>query len=243
MPSLSSKRGAAFLLLTLAIIAGVLIWRNFRGESRKPLSHRAVATRVLAENMGKPKKALVISNPYAQMSGRPAEVYDFQKAGVQGLRAGFGEAVELRVGYPKLKAEVLSHPESVNIDPRSKTPLSFLIEENAFGQLIASNRDCDCVISLIGAPLNLQTMNTWKSPGPPRFGFLLPDWRMIGNPAAIQSAFDNGKLAAAIIPKRGGLPDDAPTQSGYREEFEQRFVLVTRTNIATLLATQPESFH
>jgi hypothetical protein len=243
MPSLSSKRAAAILLLILAVIAGSFLWRNFRGESRKPLSHRAIATRVLAENMGNPSKALVISNPYAQMSGRPAEVYDFQKAGVEGLRAGFGEGVELRVVYPKLKPEVLSHPESVNIDPRSKTPLSFLVEENAFSELIASNRDCDCVISLIGAPLNLQTMEAWKSPGPPRFGFLLPDWRMIGDPAAIRSAFDNGKLIAVIIPKRGGLPDDAPTQSGYREEFEQRFVLVTRTNIGSLLATRRESFH
>lgn len=211
-----------------------------------PLTQREIATRVLAEYVrsnAPSQKILIFSNPFSQMSGRSAQVYAFEKAGAEGLRKGFGSKAELRIVFPKLRAEAIRNPQSVEIDSRSKTPLSFMLEENAFDDLLTQNKDCELAVSLIGVPLNFQNLRAWKETRPPRFALLLPDWRMIGDKQAIQTAFENGRLAAAIVSRPGAEPENAPATSDYRGEFEKRFILVTKSNIGSLLAKNPDLFN
>src|SRR5688500_7956398 len=94
-------------VIALGAIAAGLVW--FNRIDRASLSHREVATQVLAEYVRKaasPKAVLVISNPYTQSSGGAAEIYAFQKASVAGLRKGFGDGIEVKVGFPKLKPDI-----------------------------------------------------------------------------------------------------------------------------------------
>jgi len=211
------------------------------GCSSQPESERAVATRVLAEHVAKvaaPKGVLVISNPFSQKSGRPAEVYAFEKAGIEGLKEGFGK-IPVTVAFPKLNQAAARDPGSVAMDPETKTPLSFMVAENAFSELIQQNPNCDVVVTLIGLPVNLAGLEEWTQPGGPRFALLLVDWRMIGGRDAILRAFQNKKLVAAVANKPNAVE---ATGGDYKERFESRFLLVTGENVESLMREYPAVF-
>ena len=237
------SRKIAGVLLFVLLSAGAVYWTLSRREN-SPVSHREAATRVLAEHLQEkhsPQTVLVISNPFAETSGRPQEVYDFQNAALAGLEKGFGKNVEVTKAPAALKAAAQADPGSVPIDPASKTPLSFLIEENAFDQLIQQYPKAEIVVSLIGLPVNLAKCEGWQNEGPPKFALLLPDWRMIGDRNAILRAFASGKLLAAVVEQGSALP--AQEGSGnHLETFENRFVLITPENVQRLLQEQPKLF-
>ena len=206
-----------------------------------PESERALATCVLAEYVVKtapPRGVLVLSNPFTQQSGRATEAYAFEKAGIEGLKEGFGK-VPVTVVFPKLKEEALRDPGSVPMDPETKTPLSFLVAENAFSEVIQQNPNCDVVVSLIGVPVNLTGLKEWSQPGGPRFALLLPDWRMIGGPDQILKAFGEKKLVAAVVSKPNAV---AAAGGDYKERFENRFLLVTSENVEGLMKESPAVF-
>ena len=229
-------RGFSFIIL-------VPVLGLFFGCSRgAPESERAIATRVLAEHIVKaasPKAVLVLSNPFTQQSGRPAEVYDFEKAGVDGLKDGFGAKIPVTIAFPKLKPEALRDRGLVPVDPQTTTPLSFLVAENAFSEAIQQHSNCDVVVSLIGLPVNLPALKEWSQAGLPKFALLLPDWRMIGGREEILRSYREKKLVAAVVNKPN------PTESAgrdYREQFENRFILVTADNVEKMLADHPAVF-
>ena len=206
-----------------------------------PLSDRELATTILAQESAKvvrPKKVLVLSNPFSQQPGSSEQVYDFEKAGVAGLKEGFGKAVEIEVVFPALKPEVLKDPRSVQVDPQTTTPLSFLVSEQAFSDVLQKHPDADLVVSLIGLPLNVAGLKQWNQPGKPQFALLFPDWRMIGNQSAIVQAFQSGKLVAAVI--RKPVPEEA--QGDARAQFDAKYFLVTRDNVDSLLKDHPAIF-
>lgn len=236
--SLVIRNRAAFLIL-LAILAFA------PGCTRSaPESDRAIATRVMAEYLSSaaaPKAVLVISNPFSQQPGRPAEVYAFEEAGIDGLKEGFGGKVPLTVAFPKLKEEVLRDPASVQIDPKTTTPLSFLVTENAFSEVIQQHPECDVVVSLIGLPANVPGLKEWSRAGAPRFALLLPDWRMIGGREEILRVFREKKLVAAVVNKPNA-PEERNGSGDYRAVFDRRFLLVTSENVEQLLREHPTIF-
>ena len=228
-------------LFPLAALVSLLTFL-FACSRSAPQSERAVATRVLAEYVATaaaPKAVLVISNPFTQQSGRPAEVYAFEKAGVKGLKEGFGSKVPVTVAFPKLKEAVLRDPGSVQVDPQTTTPLSFLVAENAFSELIQQHPNCNVVVSLIGLPVNLAGLKEWSQAGGPRFALLLPDWRTIGGREEILRAFREKKLVAAVVNKPN--PVDA-AGNDYKEQFENKFFLVTAANAEKILSESPALF-
>src|SRR5687768_1835560 len=126
--------------LAIAVIFGAAFL--FKRTNRAPLSHREIATRVLAEHLRKtvtPKTVIVISNPFAEQAGRGADAYTFQKASEDGLRDGFGSGVELKIAYPKLKGAA----GSVHSDPNVTTPMSYLVTDDSFDELVRENPNGD----------------------------------------------------------------------------------------------------
>jgi hypothetical protein len=128
------------------------------------------------------------------------------------------------------------------VDPQTKTPLSFLVAEDAFDEVTHNNPDCDVIVSLIGLPVKLNAVEAWTKGGAPAFGLLLPDWRMIGDAQGIRNAFKSGKLLAAVLDKPGAPPDTGPVSREYRSEFDARYILATAENIESLLKTSPQLF-
>lgn len=187
----------------------------------QPIADREAACEQLARHLAaeaKPRAVLVLSNPFTQTKGRPAEIYEFDQASLRGIRRAFGDKIPVKQAFPELKPEALQDASSIHVDPQTTTPLSYLVTENAFQKAIAQNPDCNIVISLIGLPLNPKSLPAWTNSGEPVFALLLPDWRMIGDTAAILQSFNTGKLAAAII-----------------QNPASQFVLITR-------ATAPQHF-
>ena len=210
--------------IALAIIVGAAFL--FNRTNRAPLSHREIAAQVLAEHLKKtaaPKSVIVISNPFAEQAGRGADAYTFQKASEDGLRRGFGSEVELKIAFPKLKGAA----GSVHSDPNVTTPMSYLVTDDSFDELVRENPNGDIFISLIGLPMNTLSMLANQK----RFAFVLPDFKLLGDPGSVRQVFKSGKVAAAVIPKPGAPPADAISASDYKAEFEKRFILVTPQNV------------
>jgi hypothetical protein len=208
----------------------------FRGN-RAPLSQREIATRVLAEYIRKnanPRGVLLISNPYMPMASGSAEISRFHKSSEAGLREGLGKEIRVDVGFAKLKPEAVRDVTSIFVPPNSTTPLSYLVSDSSFDDLVREHPECDVIVSLIGLPANTLSTAFWLKNGPPRVALLLPDFSVLGDVVAIRFAFKSGKLVAAVIPKRNAPPEKA-IGSDYKAEFEKRFILVTAENVDQLL--------
>ncbi len=218
--------GAALGLLALWIVTA--------GGKEKPLTLRELAARELAAELQRaahPKAVLLVSNPFSELPGRPAEIYQFQSAGEAGARRGLAAGTEMVIGFPKLRPEAIRDPGSVYIDPTSATPLSFLMEDGAFQDLMGRHPQCDGIISLVGLPVGVRRAAFWTEPGPPIFALLTPDFRMIGDAQAVRHTFRSGKLAAAVIPRPGAPGGGTRLGGDARAEFEKRFVVVTGRNV------------
>ncbi len=230
--SLGRKGAIILIVVILAGAGGYLAWR----QSRPAISEREFATQLLGDFIRqtiRPKAVLVVGNPFSQLPNPSAQVRDFQRAGVAGLKTGLRNGPALTVDFPAVKPSVLANPASIPIDPKSPNPLSFLIESSAFDALLKSHPDCDLAVSLIGLPVNLGAMETWSKSGPPRFALLLPDWRILGDASEIAAAFSSGKLVAAVVSR---------SIAGTVADFRERYLLVNSNNVTELLQRSPQSF-
>jgi hypothetical protein len=208
------------------------------------LGHREVATRVLGEYLATHfagSKAVVLSNPFSTKPGQPREVYQYEKAGLQGLRKGLGVAVTLEaVAYPEIRPEFFQDRRAVPIDPATSTPLSFLVTKDSLDNISSQHPQALIIVSLIGLPVNVLQTQTWKRDT--RFALLLPDLRMIGDQSSIRAAFRSGKVAAAVVNKPGAPSEDQPVAGDLKMEFDLRFLLVTPENIDQYLKAYPHLF-
>src|SRR5262249_37322780 len=152
---------------------------------------------------------------------------------------GFGNAGQLRVVFPELRSEFNQNPQSVYIDPKTTTPLSYLVAENSFGALAKQSPDCEIIISLIGLPVGVTRSEIWRNASGLKFALLLPDWRVLGDRETVRSVFKAGKILAAVLNKPNAPPENAPVGSDVKTEFEQRFLLVTPENIDELCKAFP----
>lgn len=236
-------------LITLAavgvlipIVIGIVLMRL---SERQPLTQREAACQVMAEYLAetaKPRKVMVMANAYAQMPDRPEAVYAYHNSSVKGLKKGFGDTASMVVVYPALKKEAVANENAIKVDPQSKTPLSFLVAENAFDVQTAAQPETDVVVSLIGLPANLSAVASWKASGKPQYGLLLPDWRMIGRTNEIAAAFASGKLVAAVVPKPGTSELEAPMTKDHKAMFEMFYILVTANNVGEVMRDHPGIF-
>ena len=232
------------VLLGLAALAFVFFPRN--PARRNALAARSLATQFLAEYLASKhpgKRVLIIANPFTQQKGRRAEIYQFEQAGIDGLRRGFGKQLPIEaIGFPKLRREVLENPVSVHVDAATTTPLSFLIAENSFDALAQKHPTAEILVSLIGLPKDVTQSELWKTPKTPTLGLLLPDWRIIGGSESVKQAFESGKISAAILNKPGAPAEDVPLGQDERAAFAARFLLVTLESIDELLRQHPKLF-
>jgi hypothetical protein len=240
------KRIPIVVLLAVVFFL-VFVWGWwFRGGAETVALHsRELATRVLAEHLvksGTGKRALVVSNPFKQQKGTARDIVAMENAGIRGLEKGLGGKVPYKVVFPELKREAINDPRSVYIDAETATPLSFLVTEEAFDELLESHSDVDLIISLIGLPADLGQVRCWHTNGPPRFALLLPDLRMIGNSEAVRQAFGSGKLVAMVLPKPNAPAADVPLGGDTAAAFEKRYLLVTAGNIEQMIRTYPRLF-
>ncbi|MFO1501249.1 MAG: hypothetical protein U1G07_23145 [Verrucomicrobiota bacterium] len=234
-------------MASLLAAAGAIWWYfHWRTAPWHPaLTAREAATRVLAEYLAgqyPQASALVVGNPFTQRSGQSAEIYAFEQASIRGLVQGFGSPAKVRVVFPELRRAFLEQPGSVFIDPKTTTPLSYLVADDAFDRLVATNANATLVVSLIGVPVQIRDSALWRDHPHQRLALLLPDWRLVGDRESVRTAFKSGKMVAAVMQRPGAPAIDQTRSRDYREAFQRRFLLVTRENIDELLSTYPQLF-
>lgn len=233
------------ILLSLGLVeAQFRVFRRWFGDL--PVGQRELAMQYLGRHLAAQylgRHAIVLSNPFAAKSGQPREIYEFEKAGLRGLRRGLGTAVKLEaVVHPELKPEFFTNRRAVAIDRSSTTPLSYVVADDALDKAIRQHTNAQLVVSLIGLPVNVRQTEAWKSASGPRFALLLPDLRMIGNQAAIREAVRSGKIAAMVLNKPGAPPETQPLGRDLKMEFDARFLLVTSETVDRYLQAYPHLF-
>jgi hypothetical protein len=188
-------------------------------------------------------KALVVGNPFTERPGQSPEIYAFETASLRGLEEGFGSPDRIRLVHPELRPEFLRHPEGVFVDPKTTTPLSYLVAEHAFDRLAQANPGFDVLVTLIGMPVNVRQTDLWANEEKIHWALLLPDWRILGGRETVRDAITSEKISVAVL-RRPGAPreDERVMANDYRAEFDRRFILVTKDNIAQLLRTYPQLF-
>jgi hypothetical protein len=213
---------------------------------RGPLGQRELALEFLGQYLASHqagKKAIVLSNPFSGQPGQPQEVYQFEKAGLRGLRQGLGASVTIEeVVFPELRPGLLKNPRAAAISPATTTPLSYLVADDALDNLAKKHAGAEIIVSLIGLPLNIKQTETWKPGNNRRFALLLPDLRIIGDQATIRQAVQSGKIAAMILNKPGAPPEDQPVGKDPKMEFERRFLLITAENVDQCMRAYPRLF-
>jgi len=238
-------------LILIAGIAAVIgcawfAWLRPSAPQRDALQTREIATRGLAEHLARVfpgRRALVISNPFTQQSNLPREMRDMEDAGLRGLKQGFGDKVSLgAVAFPALKPEAKDNPRAVFIDPETTTPLSYLVADDAFNKLAQQYPDCDLIVSLIGLPTNLRSVQCWQNQDGPKFALLLPDLRVIGDRAAVRRSLESGKLVAFVLAKPSAAGTKQLSTGEFKTDFERLFLLVTRENAEASVRTFPQLF-
>ena len=237
---------AKVFTLILIVLIGGSFWFSFRRNPQaRALEARAVATRVLAEELARRypgTKAVVLSNPFAQSAGIRKQIKAVEEAGLRGLKEGFGSKISLDgIVFPDIRAEARENPRSVKI-PETSTPLSYLMAEDAFDRAAAKYPQCETIVSLIGLPAALDRVELWKKEGPPRVAFLFPDLRILGDAAALKKAMAVEKIAAFVLRRTDGVLDQVAVKDDYKKEFERRFLLVTPENVEALLKSHALAF-
>jgi len=234
--------------LSFVLVAGVGLgaWFFTRPDPHgNALRVRALATRGLADHLAQKfsgQKVLVLSNPFRQAHGS-SDIAAVEEAGLQGLRQGFESRMPIAgVALPALRPEAQVDPRPLLADTETTTPLSYLVTPDAFDQAYQQHGDSGVVVSLIGLPAELNQCRIWSTNGPPRFGLLWPDLRVLGNTAAVQQALKSGKLAVFVLRKPGAPADSVGLGKDWRSEFDRRFVLVTSENAELLLKNYPGLF-
>lgn len=233
------------MVLSLGLVeAQFHLLRRLLGDL--PLGQRELATQFLGQYLASHypgKRAIVLSNPFSTKPGQPREVYQFEKAGLRGLRRGLGTAVKFEaVVFPELRPGSFTNPRAVFIGRGTKTPLSYLMADDALDKIACQHPEAELLVSLIGLPVNVRETEAWKSVNGRRFALLLPDLRMIGNQAAVRQALQSGKIAAMVLNKPGAPPEDQPLGRDLKMEFDQRFLLITPETVDRYLHAFPRLF-
>lgn len=233
------------ILIAVVLLARLVWWTPEKTAGRRALHTRSIATSVLAAYISQAaagESVVVMSNPFAGRPGQPAHVRDFEEAGLEGLRhawAGGKQAFDIEL--PALNPAAETNPAALMLDPNTTTPISYLQAERAWDTVLKKHQGVGVVVSLIGFPADTLESEFWKGPKP-RLAMLLPDIRFIGGPEGMLAAFGSGKLVAIVLRRPGSPSENTPPAGDAKAEFEKRYLLVTRDNVATMVQDFPTAF-
>ncbi|NLH72609.1 MAG: hypothetical protein GX456_06110 [Verrucomicrobia bacterium] len=228
---------AAALMLAVAVVWFVV--PHGEGALRnRAIARRQLAIQVMGEYLAERMpgaNTLVLGNPFTQLRGQTAEVYAYEDAALKGFKNGGRDRLVLcGVEYPELMSAAVQDPSLVPIPADTTTPLSFLCVEGSWDRVLAKHPGVELVVSLIGLPADIQRLAAWKD-GRPKFAFIFPDFRVLGDVDAVVAAFKSGKIIAAVVNHPNAPPESEPMARAVKDEFERRFILVNAGNCEVVL--------
>ena len=170
------------------------------GERIQPsiINERAAAVGVLCEEVMARFPAgdvVLVLNPLGRDQSK---VRALQDETVKSFRAGLAGRA-LRKTEPVLIEGLSASDWAARILPGSSSPLSYLMEPNAFEVIARDHPDATVLVSLVGMPDPAAFTNA-----PPAV-LLLPDLRVFGNPSRAIEMFRKGIIHAAAVVVDGSV--------------------------------------
>ncbi len=172
------------------------------------------------------ERVVVITNPFAEHRGAPDSVAAMQKAGLKGLRRGLGKGIEMKEIPLPLPDRFLENPGRAPIPPGATTPLSYMMEPDAFSSLAPDGDANTVLVSMVGLPAEADTTPGWRDERSAPWALLFPDLGVLERPAAALDALVGGRIVAAVMPP--AEPDNgecrvvtAANKDGFRQALDQ----------------------
>lgn len=236
----------AWVCLAVLLVVGLRFYLTPERALRNAAQdRRTLALQVLGQHIARQApggRVLVIGNPFAQQAGQSPDVYAFEEAAVSGLKKGLGDALEFTgTACPELDARAAANPGAVPLPPDLKTPLSLMTARGAWDRLQQEHPAATIWVSLIGLPAGITGTAVWRSEEI-RCALLFPDLRVLGNRAAVRTAFRSGKLLGIVMNRPGAPPQNVAAEKSIQAEFDRRYLLVTPENFEEMLRTHPGLF-
>jgi hypothetical protein len=169
---------------------------------------------------------LIITSPNFKTNKR-------EQAMVDGLKEAVGSALTIKaiVNIPVPKPKKIKGPNGKMItpDPMMEMGLESVTAEQ-FNKLIARNRKCKAIVTLIGLPRDVANVSLWEiedAKARPKV------YLLSGEIYTLKNAIAAGYISAAVIYKRG-VDYEKPPVSDLEESFNIRYQLVTPKNVKKL---------
>ena len=226
--------GAGAVMLALVLLVGCGSRENRLAGARRELVLERLGAAIAQAAPG--ARVLFVGNPFARLAGAVSSIREADEAALRGLRRGLGtKALLAGAVAPALREGVAENPHAVAIPPGATTPLSFLTATGAWDRLIEATPRVDVLVSVIGLPVDLASTRAWTDPAGPRWALFLPDLRLLGGTTEVREAFENGRFLAVVLVRPGAPPEAQGMAADDAEEFDRRYVLITRENVETLV--------
>ena len=229
--------GYVFSFLNL-IFCGILIFVIFfmaRNMSDSGISMILVnemkfaksSTYVLGKYLAKTRpnaKVLVIIGPKSEYNKR-------QEIQIDALKKGFGSAItNIKIDSPKLKQQLGPNGKPI---PDLMLPMVDMMKAEDFNKLIAENKSCNLIITLIGLPMDADKLKIW--------GQFAQDPKKTPKLCIVNADISSFEkyIAKGLIPAVVTFNPDArytedPTPTDMFKAFDERYILITPKNVGEI---------
>ena len=225
----AAKPGAIALLCVVIGCAIIFMVRNMsdgdtEGLIENELKFAKSSTYVLGKYLAKTMpnaRVLVIVGPKSENNKR-------QKILIAGLKKGFGSAItNIKVASPKINKP--KGPDGKPM-PDMMMPMEEMMKAADFNKLIAKNKNCTLIITLIGLPMDTGGMKIWKQfmTNPKK----TPKLCIVNGDVSMFGAFiAKGLMPAVVTFKPDAKYTEEPAPADLQKAFDKRYLLVTSKNI------------
>jgi len=227
-----AKPMAIVLLVVVVICTALILKHNMGGgdmEARiaNEMKYAKASTYILGKTLAKLKpgaKILLIVNKEQEGS------QSTQKILIEGLKEGLGtSAKSILIKSPQYK-KLEGGPEGAEGPDGMMMPMMEMLTSETFNKMLAQNKSCNLVISLIGLPMDMGGLKLWSQfeedpKTTPKLAILNGDITML------YPAIKSGLIPVAIAPNPDAkyTEDAAPTDK--QKAFDVRYILVTTKNV------------
>jgi hypothetical protein len=225
----AAKPGAIVLLLVVVGCAITFMVHNMsdgdtagliENELKFAKSSTYVLGKYLAKTMPNAKVLVIV--------GQKSESNKRQKVLIEGLKEGFGSSItNIKVEAPKIKTP--KGPDGKPM-PDMMMPMEEMMKASDFNKLIAKNKNCNLIITLIGLPMDTGGLKIWKQfiSEPKK----CPKLCIVNGDVSMFGAFiAKGLMPAVVTVKPDAKYTEDPAPADMQKAFDKRYLLVTSKNI------------
>lgn len=238
------------ILLTLAILAyssGFEVNHGIDAKKieefrNKELAYQRIAHKRLGEEIAKRHPgAKILLIKYNELGMEEGEPNLTEAAQMEGLKKGLNGKATIAV----VERVSSGMEEFLEEDGKPRKSPEEIMEEmftaEKFNKLVAVNKNCNVVVSLVGLPPDYQLLKLWKVKDPKKRPALV-----LANAYIYELKFGfNPKykfITAALAHKAVPFDPNQPVPKDEQKAFDSRFLMITPDNVLEIAKENPDLF-